>query len=99
MRFLLLLICLTNAVYAVEVAILDTSSKLTELQFTLTDDALFQVLDKQYMAHPCRVRSTQNGANPIIRENTVARSCRGEIVKFLLNAGYKPIDQKGTYAK
>jgi len=57
------------------------------------------VLDKQYMAHPCRVRSTQNGANPIIRENTVARSCRGEIVKFLLNAGYKPIDQKGTYAK
>lgn len=97
MRFLMLLGLISTNLWASEVATLQTQKTSRELLIYMTDDMLFQAAEKQYMAHPCRLKSSIN-MNINMRESLVPSACRAEITKFFMNAGYKPLDAK-TFIK
>ena len=97
MRFLMLLGLISMPVLAAEVATLQANKLTKELVIYMTDETLFQNAEKQYMTHPCRLKSSIN-MSINMRESLVPTACRAEITKFFLNAGYKPLDAK-TFIK
>lgn len=97
MRFLMLLGLLSTSVLASEVATLQTNKSSKEIQIFMTDEALFQTAEKQYVAHACRLRTSMN-MTINMRETLVPAACRAEITKFFLSNGYKPLDAR-TFIK
>ncbi len=96
MHVLLTLICLSSVVFGAEVATLSPHKSSREFQLMLTDEALFAAGEKQFMTHACRFK-TSLMTNSNLRENNLPEACRAEITKFLLNAGYKPLDAETFY--
>lgn len=97
MRLLMLLSLFSGFVFAAEVATLQTNKTTKEILIYMTDESLFQNAEKQYMTHPCRLKSSIN-MSINMRESFVPSSCRAEITKFFVNAGYKPLDAR-TFIK
>ncbi len=94
MKFLFLLLSL-NAM-AIEVATVEETKPYTDVMFVFTDESLYSGLEKQWMTKSCKSRIVINNS---VRENYAIRACRAEIVKFLLDSGYKTIDQAHTFVK
>lgn len=97
MKKLLILSLLSMNLFAAEVATLNLARATKELNISFTDEALFQAAEKQFMTHPCRLKTNMN-ININMREISVPDTCRAELTKFFLNAGYKPIDAR-TFIK
>lgn len=102
MPILMLFMTLSFSAYSAEVATFVESSTASELQLMFTDPAMNELLDKTYQMHHCKVRFSQSGTTLqgqiAFRENFLPRVCKGEIIKFILGAGYKNIDYN-VYSK
>lgn len=96
MKFVLLFLVVSFSAIAVEVAVLDETRNGTEIMFSFTDETLYPALDKLWVTSPCKTRFTMNG---FLKENYANRWCRAELVKFIMNSGYKPIDLGRTFTK
>lgn len=91
MKFTLLFLLFSFTSYAAEVAVID-DTKNGELMISFTEEPLYAAIDKAWATHGCKTRFNFNGA---LKETFAARACRAETIKFLLNAGYKPLDNTG----
>lgn len=97
MPLLILLSMFIGTSYAVEVATLDTpKTSSTELLLVMTEETLQSQTEKNYLAHPCRPRTSFNSS---LKEYYFPGNCRAEITKFLLNNGYKPDSLYRTFQK
>lgn len=97
MSFWAITLLITSQLWAAEVATIQRLGALKDIQISVTDDELFAAAEKLYVAHPCRFRTVMGLANNL-REITVPGSCRAEVTKFFINAGYKPLDSR-TFVK
>lgn len=98
MKFILFFLLLTP-VFAVEVATLQVIKPTQDQVLIMTDDAFRLELEKTFMARNCRPRQIMNATIPGINENHFPKSCRAEIIKYLLNNGYKPDQRFMTFTK
>ncbi len=96
MKFVLLFLVLSVSASAVEVAVIDEWKNGSEIMFSFTDETLLPSLDKLWITSPCKTRFSMNG---FLKETYTNRWCRAELVKFLMNSGYKPIDLGRTFTK
>jgi hypothetical protein len=83
----LILIIFSMARLAAEVTTLNLTRNKSELLMVTTDETLMATMDKLLLISQCKPR-----------ENFVAISCRAEMIKLILNAGYKPLDAR-TFVK
>lgn len=89
MRLFIFLLMVSSTAFTAEVATIEINpSNRNELLVILTEDSLQNLLDKNFLAHPCKARMGNNNL-VAIRENGFPFACRAEITKFLLNNGYK----------
>ncbi len=96
MKFLFLGLLVSASLHAAEVAVIEDAENGTEIVYYFTDDSLHASLEKAWLQIPCKPRLNLLGS---LKENYVLRGCRAELVKFLLNSGYKTIDLGRTFAK
>jgi hypothetical protein len=97
MPLLILLSMLLTTAFGAEVATLESPrSNSTELLLVMTDETLQTAVEKAYLAHSCRYRSSINSS---LKEYYFPGTCRAEITKFLLNNGYKPDNLYRTFQK
>lgn len=86
MIFFVLLFSLPSV--AVEVAAID-ETKSGDIIISFTDESLYTALDKAWITHNCKARYTFSGA---LKETFAPKACRAEALKFILNTGYKPLE-------
>lgn len=98
MKLILFFLLFTPA-FAVEVATLQVLKPSQDQVLVVTDDAFRVELEKFFMARNCRSRQIINATIPGINENHFPKSCRAEVIKFLLNSGYKADQQYSTFLK
>jgi hypothetical protein len=79
--------------FALETATIAEST--IELRLVFTDPSMTPLVDRYFQTNTCAVRYGMSGS---IRENQFALNCKAEIVKFLLNSGYKRMDTN-VYSK
>lgn len=94
MPFILLFLSLS--LMASEVTTLNLTRNKTELLLISTDETFLATMDKLLIIGQCKPR--QNLVAMGLRENFVSVSCRAEMIKLILNAGYKPLDAR-TFVK
>lgn len=93
--FLTVSLLLMGTASAVEVATIDSPKKY-EFVLVMTESGLSDLLEKQTLAQVCRPRLSINGN---LKEFTFQASCSAEIIRFLLNAQYKPDQHFRTFTK
>ncbi len=79
------------ASHAVEIAVID-QARNEELLISFTEESLYAAIDKAWVTNRCKIRYTFTGS---LKENFAPRACRAEAIKFILNTGYKPLDNSG----
>lgn len=97
MPLLLLLSMFIGTSFAVEITTFDSpKTGSNELLLVTTEDSLQAQIDKSYLAHACRPRTSINST---IKEYYFPVVCRAEVTKLLLNNGYKPDNLYRTFRK
>jgi hypothetical protein len=90
------LLFISLALMASEVTTLNLTRNKTELLLMTTDESLTASLDKTLLISPCKPRQNLIGA--VLRENYISTNCRAEVIKIIINAGFKPLDAR-TFIK
>lgn len=89
--FLLLLASLSLNVFSSEVITLAKTTPNQDLRFIMTDSDLSSIIEKSWNSHPCKLRWSSNILGQ--KEYVAPESCRAELMKIFLNAGYRPLDR------
>lgn len=97
MKFLLVLLFSVSA-SATEVATVDLIQNKTTsaVLLSFSDASLYQALDKTWSAHQCKTWFTMSSPT---RETYAPKACRAEVIKFLLENGYKSLGSDKTFTK
>jgi hypothetical protein len=91
-----LIFLLSFSLFAAEVVTLSKSRTGPEVQFMATDESVVQAVEKTFLTHSCKVRTNLTATT--LKEYFVPSSCRAELMKIILNSGYKPLDAR-TFTK
>lgn len=97
MPLILLFSTLLTSAFAVEIATFDvTKASSNELLLVTTDEVTQGLVEKQYMAQPCRPRINTNGN---LREFYFQSACRADVTKVLISNGFTPDPYFRTFIK
>lgn len=75
-----------------EVAVIDDIGSSSEISIAFTDEALYAAMNKAWAMIPCKTRFN---FTPNYKVTATSSFCRAEVVKFILDSGYKPLDSFG----
>jgi hypothetical protein len=91
------LVLLTSlSLFAAEVVTLSKVTSNQDVRIIATDNDLMLSTEKIWASMPCKLRWTNNLLGQ--KEFWTPETCRAELMKTLLNAGYKPLDNR-TFIK
>ncbi len=84
------------SLFAAEVVTLSKTVSNQDVRILVTDNDLMLSTEKTWASLPCKLRWSSNLLGQ--KEFWTPETCRAELMKTLLNAGYKPLDNR-TFIK